>query len=72
VYDYDPFSESNWILAYFDGGIGRFAEASGEGVWTYYITPELKEGCDDPENLDCLDFLVPWTWWSTLAGSISY
>jgi hypothetical protein len=34
--------------------------------------PELIEGCDDPENFFCLEFSVPWQWWSTLIGSIDF
>ena len=72
VYDYDPMSETNEIEVTFNGGNGRFDGATGSAVWTYYLIPELKEGCDDPENFDCLDLTVSWQWWSTLTGSISY
>lgn len=72
AYDYDPLSEGNQITFYFTGGTGRFADASGSAVWTYYIVPVLIEGCDDPENFDCLDLTVPWQWWSTLVGTVSY
>ena len=72
VYDYDPVAEGNQIMFAFEGGTGRFAGATGEAIWTYYLTPVLVDGCDDPENFDCLDFLVPWHWWSTLIGTISY
>lgn len=72
VYDYDPMDEGNEITVHFDGGTGRFAEASGHAVWTYYLTPVLIEGCDDPDNFDCLDFTASWHWWSTLVGTIGY
>jgi hypothetical protein len=72
VYDYDPLSESNEIAFSFAGGTGRFANASGSAVWTYYIVPVLIEGCDDPEDFDCLDLSASWLWWSTLVGTVSY
>lgn len=72
VYDYDPLSEGNEIAFAFSGGTGRFADASGSAVWTYYIIPVLIEGCDDPDNFACLDLSATWPWWSTLVGTISY
>ena len=56
----------------FDGGTGRFAEASGSATWTYYLAPVLIDGCDDPDDFDCLDFSTSWPWWSTLEGAIDY
>lgn len=72
VYDYDPLSESNEITFSFDGGTGRFAGASGEAVWTYWLTPVLVPGCTDPTDFACLDLTVPWEWWSTLVGTLEY
>lgn len=72
VYDYDPLDEGNEIQVTFDGGTGRFSEATGTAVWTYYVIPEFVAGCDDPDPFNCMDFTVPWQWWSTLTGSISY
>lgn len=42
--------EGNEIAVTFNGGTGRFAGASGEALWTYYVMPELIEGCDDPRT----------------------
>jgi hypothetical protein len=70
IYDYDPATGGVEIPIVFDGGTGRFSEASGLIVAVSGIVPELKEGCDDPTNFDCLDFSVRWQWWSTLTGSI--
>ena len=53
-----------------EGGTGRFADASGEIVASFRVTPVLVEGCDDPTNLACLDFDAAWPWWATLRGSI--
>jgi hypothetical protein len=53
-----------------DGGTGRFADASGEIVASFGVTPVLIEGCDDPGNFLCLDFFAAWPWWATLHGSI--
>lgn len=72
VYDYDPADEGNTLTVLFDGGTGRFAEASGSAAWTYYLTPVLIDGCDDPDDFDCLDFSTSWPWWSTLQGTIDY
>ena len=72
VYDYDPLDEGNEIEVTFDGGTGRFSEATGTAVWTYYVIPEFVVGCDDPDPSNCMDFTVPWQWSSTLLGSISY
>ena len=72
-YDYDPLDETNVILMTFDGGTGRFEGASGSGRWTYGVVPEMIEGCNpDPDPFACMDFTVPWEWWSTMEGSISY
>jgi hypothetical protein len=70
-YDYDPASESNVIALTFAGGTGRFADASGHVTWTYDVVPELKPGCDDPNNFACYDFSVPWQWSSTMVGVLS-
>lgn len=72
VYDYDPMDEGNEIEVTFDGGTGRFSEATGTAVWTYYVIPEFVAGCDDPDPFNCMDFTVSWQWWSTLTGNISY
>ena len=55
-----------------DGGTGRFATASGEITADFVAVPQLRDGCTDPTNFDCLDFGVPWPWWATLTGRISY
>ena len=72
TYDYDPMSESNDIPIVFDGGTGRFADASGYVVATYDIVPVFIPGCSDPNPFNCFDFTVPWDWWATLSGTISY
>jgi hypothetical protein len=71
-YDYDPLDETNVIPFTFDGGTGRFEGASGSGEWTYGVAPVMIEGCTDPDPFACMDFTVPWEWWSTMEGSISY
>jgi hypothetical protein len=70
IYDYDPPGGGVVLSIYFEGGTGRFAEASGVVTATSGLVPVLKEGCDDPTNIDCLDFSQRWQWWSTLIGSI--
>ncbi len=42
VYDYDPLDEGNEIEVTFDGGTGRFSEATGTAVWTYYVIPAVR------------------------------
>ncbi len=53
-----------------NGGTGRFAAAGGEIEANFGVMPMLVDGCDDPTNLDCLDFTVAWPWWATLQGTI--
>lgn len=72
VYDYDPLDEGNEIEVTFEGGTGRFASATGDALWTYYVVPEFIEGCVDSDPFNCMNFFVPWQWSSTLSGSISY
>jgi hypothetical protein len=72
TYDYDLTSESNEIPILFDGGTGRFAAAAGHVTAAYYLVPVLIPGCNDPDPFNCLDFSVPWDWWATLSGTISY
>jgi hypothetical protein len=73
IYNYDPASESNDIPVTFNGGTGRFVGASGAAVLTYDVIPQFTEGCNpEPDPFACFDFFVPWPWWATLTGTISY
>lgn len=72
VYDYDPFSESNEILVYFrwrDRTIRRILRRKGVDLLHH---PGIEGRLRRPREHDCRDFMVPWTWWSTPARSISY
>jgi hypothetical protein len=70
IYNYDPPGGGIVLSIRFDGGTGRFADASGVVTATSGLVPVLKEGCDDPANFDCLDFTQRWEWWSSLIGNI--
>lgn len=72
TYDYDPMSESNETPIVFEGGTGRFADAAGDVIATYDLVPVFIEGCTNPDPFFCLNFEVPWDWWATLSGTISY
>ena len=72
VYDYPAIDDGSPIV--FNGGTGRFANATGEATVVYDVIPVFVEGCDiDSEDpFPCMDFSVPWQWSSTLTGTISY
>ena len=73
TYNYDPNSESNEILVTLNGGTGRFVDASGAAVLTYDVIPQFIPGCNPaPDPFACFDFSVPWPWFATLTGTISY
>jgi len=78
MYDYPAIDEGDPVI--FNGGTGRFKNATGQATWVYDVMPVLLDeelwdeaGCVNPEeDFACLDFSVPWQWSSTLTGTISY
>jgi hypothetical protein len=73
TYDYDPNSESNDIPITLTGGTGSFVDASGAIVVTYDVIPQFIPECNpEPDPFPCFDFSVPWPWYGTMTGTISY
>ncbi|MDH3731686.1 MAG: hypothetical protein OES13_11295 [Acidimicrobiia bacterium] len=55
-------------------GTGRFADAAGTLVVTFGVEPQFQPpDCDpDTDPFGCLNFFVPWPWWASIEGAISY
>ena len=68
VYDYPAIDEGEPVT--FTGGTGRFAGASGGGVWEYEVELTFRDNCD-PDN-DPLMCLTNSPWWSTLTGTTDH
>ena len=68
VYDYPAIDYGEPVT--FIGGTGRFAGASGGGVWEYDVELIFREDCDPAS--DPFMCLTNSPWWSTLTGTISY
>lgn len=72
-FDYDPTSPIYAFSVQWTGGTGRFAKASGSVVVTYEGVPQFIPGCDPvPDPTACFDFSVPWPWFGTITGTITY
>lgn len=67
---YEPVLEGNTFIVYVDGGTGRFAEATGQVQLTFGVEPQFFEGCGSTP--DCYNPFVPWLWWGSMEGTISY
>jgi hypothetical protein len=75
VYDYDPGSDSNSIPVTFTGGTGRFSDASGTAVVTYWTNPVFwpMPPCDpNTDPLGCMNVTVPWSAGWSFTGTINY
>lgn len=68
VYDYPAIDYGEPVT--FIGGTGRFAGASGWGVWEYDVELIFREDCDPAS--DPFMCLTNSPWWSTLTGTINY
>lgn len=57
-------------------GTGRFEGASGSVFVSFVVEPQFlpPEECPtpSPDNNFCLNPFVPWPWWGSLEGMISY
>lgn len=62
---YDNQNGNPPFVIVFNGGTGRFKQAKGEAVMDWSVQPML-------DNEGNWDFTVPWPWWTTIEGSISY
>jgi hypothetical protein len=71
TYEYDDVEDGVLTVAV-DGGTGRFVDATGTLTVVVEFIPQLLDGCDDPDDFECLDFDTPWPWWATLTGSVSH
>ncbi len=68
TYDYPEIDNGSPIT--FDGGTGRFAEATGAATVVYDVELTFRDDCDpDTDPLMCLTN-SPWT--ATLTGTVNY
>jgi hypothetical protein len=72
TYDYVPGPAAPTPVTW-TGGTGRFEGASGSAVMTFRVVQQFIPGCNPvPNPFPCYDFSVPWPWFGTLEGTISY
>jgi hypothetical protein len=75
TYNYDPNSTGNTIPLTFVGGTGRFADATGTVIVTYWVDPVFwpMPPCDPKTDpLGCMNLTVPWSAGWSFTGTINY
>ena len=69
---YDEVLSGTTFTAYIEGGTGRFEGAVGEVQMTFGTVPQFLPDCEPTPEDPCYNPFVPWPWWGSMDGTISY